>query len=379
MKNKSLYLIVLLISIYLLFYNFLNDLFDSNIYNFIITPIFWMVISIICYYINKSKKSKNRQANDVLQTVLISSITYLIVFFLMGLIFGYSYSPYRHDFISIISNMCRICLIIPMCEYVRFVLIKTGKNDKVLYFITTIVFSFTMINLGIFQNSFINFYTLFEYLFGTLFPNIVCSFLLSSIVQKSSYIPAIIYRLIINITIVLLPILPNVNWFISSIVNIVFILLTYLYIDYQNLKFNNIVPKRKIRKDNPLKIVPFYCLVIIFVLFVIGIFKYQPITIMSNSMKPIFSRGDIVIVEKINNISSYKEGDIIVFNYKNRIITHRIVKIKVRDNKYYFKTKGDNNNVVDNFIVSEEEVMGRIIFSIPYLGYPTVWLYEMTN
>lgn len=379
MKNKILYLMLLFIIIYLLLYNFLNSLFGSNIYNMFINPIFWLIISFICYNFYKRKKINNIQSKDIVQTVLISSIGYLIIYFLFGIIFGYSYSPYKHDLLSIILNIWRICLIIPMCEYVRFVLIKSCKKDKLGYFLITIVLSFTMINLEIFQNSFISFNNTFEYFFGVLFPNILCSFLLSSIVEKASYIPAIIYRLIISITIILVPILPNINWFISSIINMIIVLLTYLYIDYQNLKFNNILSRRKLRKDNPIKIVPFYFLIVLFVLFVIGVFKYQPITIISNSMVPTFSRGDIVIVEKNMDITKLKEGDIIAFGYNNRIITHRIVKIHMNGNKHYFKTKGDNNISVDSYIVSEDNIFGKIIFSIPYLGYPTVWLSEMVK
>ena len=80
-----------------------------------------------------------------------------------------------------------------------------------------------------------------------------------------------------------------------------------------------------------------------------------------------------------------KEGDIIVFKpEKNTLFSfigdtvHRaIVKINDKGNIYYL-TKGDNNNVFDiqffsngfyNLPVKEEQVIGKVVFKIPYIGY----------
>ena len=53
-------------------------------------------------------------------------------------------------------------------------------------------------------------------------------------------------------------------------------------------------------------------------------------------------------------------------------IIHRVfAKIKV-DDKYYFVTKGDNNQVFDSYwfsIIPEQDVKGRVVFRIPFLGY----------
>jgi signal peptidase I len=53
-------------------------------------------------------------------------------------------------------------------------------------------------------------------------------------------------------------------------------------------------------------------------------------------------------------------------------IIHRVfVKLKV-DGKYYFLTKGDNNDAFDASafnIIREEDVKGRVVARIPWLGY----------
>ena len=85
-------------------------------------------------------------------------------------------------------------------------------------------------------------------------------------------------------------------------------------------------------------------------------------------MNPTFSRGDIVIYKDTETILP---GDIIVFQYKNQIIVHRVVSI----NEYYV-TKGDANNTVDSIKIKKEDIKGVYQFSLKYLGYPSIWLNE---
>ena len=109
------------------------------------------------------------------------------------------------------------------------------------------------------------------------------------------------------------------------------------------------------------------------------LFTYVPIGVMSNSMKPIFERGDIIVYKKIKNINDIKENDIICYQLDNIKVMHRVIKIENINNKKYFTTKGDNLLSNDPLKVKEEQIIGTIIFTIPRLGYPSVWLYELLN
>lgn len=91
--------------------------------------------------------------------------------------------------------------------------------------------------------------------------------------------------------------------------------------------------------------------------------------ITTNSMKPMLNVGDIVIAKDLKEgdkeKAELKIGDIIVYKNKDdRNVTHRIVDKK--DN--IFITKGDNNNVLDKENIKCEEIVGKAIFKIPYLG-----------
>lgn len=80
--------------------------------------------------------------------------------------------------------------------------------------------------------------------------------------------------------------------------------------------------------------------------------------------------GSIVVIEPAQD---YQKGEIITFadldNPKNSI-THRIEKVKKDDGRLSFVTKGDANDALDSKEVVPGQVLGKMIFSIPFLGYP---------
>ena len=48
--------------------------------------------------------------------------------------------------------------------------------------------------------------------------------------------------------------------------------------------------------------------------------------------------------------------------------THRIVEISEEGGELFFATKGDANNVADQYITREEDVIGKVVFSSLKLG-----------
>ena len=110
-----------------------------------------------------------------------------------------------------------------------------------------------------------------------------------------------------------------------------------------------------------------------------GVFAYKPTVIMSNSMQPVYGRGDMVIVRQKSPAMSIGIGDIIQYSYKDRLITHRVVELvdNGNDNVVQYITRGDNSDSNDPWLVSEEQISGTIRARVPLVGWPTVYLYEM--
>lgn len=97
---------------------------------------------------------------------------------------------------------------------------------------------------------------------------------------------------------------------------------------------------------------------------IINIFGYKSYIIKTNSMEPTISTNDVVITKKVEK-EDIKVGDVITFFQEEEVITHRITKI---DDNGDYTTKGDNNNIEDTFKITYENIEGKHILTIPYLG-----------
>jgi signal peptidase len=93
------------------------------------------------------------------------------------------------------------------------------------------------------------------------------------------------------------------------------------------------------------------------------------LSVLSGSMEPAIHTGSVVIIKPA---FSYKVGDVITFgqNTKTEVpTTHRIAEMKVVEGNAVYKTKGDANNAEDTKEVLVKDVIGKVYFSIPYLGF----------
>ncbi len=97
--------------------------------------------------------------------------------------------------------------------------------------------------------------------------------------------------------------------------------------------------------------------------------NYKVLTVLSGSMEPKLKTGSIVVVKPA---ADYKIGDVITFGPMSKTkapITHRIYEIKVEGSEPIYITKGDVNDAPDTREISKKEIIGKVLFTVPYLGY----------
>ena len=91
--------------------------------------------------------------------------------------------------------------------------------------------------------------------------------------------------------------------------------------------------------------------------------RYDPVN--TGSMEPVIPVGGLVVIKPVDP-GTLKTGDIICFKFSEGMsITHRIINITDEG----FVTKGDANEDLDLWTVENEEVVGKVLFVIPFLGY----------
>lgn len=102
----------------------------------------------------------------------------------------------------------------------------------------------------------------------------------------------------------------------------------------------------------------------------------HPHTDLTGSMEPTISPGDVVIDEQIAPTEA-RVGDIITFRdpeQQSKLLTHRVVSSKrLRDGRYAFVTQGDANNTQEHWLVPTDGQIGRVIYTVPWVGHIAVF------
>ncbi len=374
--KKNLIIYSLLI-IYLILNVFVISPLNLDYYNEIIHPIMWIALCAVAIFLSRDSTIRVKGEQDKTQSLIITLIIYIIVYFLLGLIFGFEKTPYAKDILSIIKNLWSFAGLIFFQEFIREALVKNEKKRVLNYIIMTVLFTAINLNYSNFLSNFVDLKETFIYTSTTLIPAILESAICTYLVYIGGAKFSIIYRLFITVPPFIVPIIPSLDWFATAIIGVVLPLGVYVYMNYVHVNKSERLSKRERRKYNPVVYVPVFIFIALLAGFVMGLFKYQPIAVLSGSMSPTFNRGDAVVINKLTTREKdeLKEGDIIQFVSGTKYVVHRIVDITNDENgNKLFVTKGDHNNTIDATKVALEDVIGKVSFVVPYIGYPSVWL-----
>ena len=374
--KKNLIIYGLLI-IYFILNSFVIGPLNIDYYNELIHPFMWITLCAVAVFLSQDGSLRVKGEKDKTQSLIIALIIYIIVYFLLGLIFGFERTPYSKKWFNILKNLWSFGGIIFFQEFVRQALIKNEKKKAWNFILMTIIFCLINLNYSTIESHFIDLKEIFIYSSTTLIPSILESAIATYLVYIGGAKFSIIYRLFVTIPPFLVPIIPNLDWFATAIVGVTLPLAIYVYMNYVHVNKAERLSKRERRTYNPVVYVPVFAFIALLAGFVMGLFKYQPIAVLSGSMSPTFNRGDAVVVNKLTTREKgeLKKGDIIQFVSGTKYVVHRIVDITndAYGNKQFI-TKGDHNNAIDADKVALEDVKGKVSFVIPLIGYPSVWL-----
>ena len=107
-----------------------------------------------------------------------------------------------------------------------------------------------------------------------------------------------------------------------------------------------------------------------------ALFGMHSMRVLSGSMEPAISTGDVVIVQPIAPVDA-RVGDVVSFTDpedRDRIISHRVRSLSVTGTSVAFVTRGDANTGVERWSVPVDGTIGLVRYHIPRLGYLLGWL-----
>jgi signal peptidase len=103
---------------------------------------------------------------------------------------------------------------------------------------------------------------------------------------------------------------------------------------------------------------------------------YRGLTVLSGSMEPAFSAGDVVVQHEVAP-RSIAIGDVVTFRDPqdgDRLITHRVRGVVERDGRVEMITRGDANSRSERWSMPADGRLGRVVARVPHLGRALAWM-----
>ena len=94
--------------------------------------------------------------------------------------------------------------------------------------------------------------------------------------------------------------------------------------------------------------------------------------VLSGSMEPKIGVGALVVARETEP-EHLKAGDVITYHLSgDTLVTHRIIEVNTAEKNVL--TQGDANDIPDGAPVPYEKIVGKVLFSVPLLGYLTMYI-----
>ena len=354
---------ILLLQITMIFFLVLN-FFISNVFTPYVYVVFLGIMFTTAYLMLGFEKN-----------VLIVILSYFLIIYLLGLKIGFVRTIYNGlSNTNITRNIIPFVFIVIFSELLRFIFINKSNKNRLMIIFSCIVFILFNISYYYKIYDFRESNELFQFVGIIVLGNIATNIFLTILCINTGYINNIKYRLLMEGYVYLVPFVPDLGPYLTAVLSTLVPVICALSI-YRRKKHIEKASKNKKRLIIPSIIIGIFILII---MLNSGFFKYQNMTIGSNSMKPYMSKGDVIILEKLkgNEIYELKKGDILVFRYNNKVIAHRIYKVYNDETEIRFRTKGDANEKYDDPIINKDQVVGILRYRIKYIGLPSVWVEE---
>ena len=358
--------IVLLIALCLAF--FVPNIFDKKI-----LAIFLTLIAVITKLLIKKKKAMSFNSNQVSWLMVGFAVIYLVVFYLMGIYFGYYKAPTVFGIKTIYNFIIPLTIIIFASEFIRKTLIvQRGKISKILLTLSMILIDL-VIYVGVYDAFKLD--DMLTIVGFILFASIACNLLYNYVTYRFGSKGIIIYRLVTILYAYFIPYIPDIYIFFRTFLRMIYPYIIYLTLEYTYSKSNYAVAY----KDKKKYIISTSVLVVVMSLIIALIsckFRYGILVIGSGSMTGTIDKGDAVVFKAYND-GLLKKDEIIIFNRDSIKTVHRIINVENINGEIRYYTKGDANATIDSGYVTSNDIIGTTLFKIKYIGYPTLWLRDI--
>ena len=337
-----------------------------------IKPAFWCVLLAVglAYLPKVHMPGKLRRSSEVFVSAIVIASLHLTVKFSVGFIFeAVGKTPYDISASGVLYTVVGIVPIAFAREFVRSYAIGVAEQIKkrsvILMAILIVIFTLVEINFNrvrILRSS--QDWTIF--LCNSVLPILAKNGLLSMLCYYGNFASAVAYNVTFSLFWRLFPYLPALPWLFECCIDI-FVPLAGAYLVYAQHQKHRHTTTRQSASTGSLLVAS-----VLLIWFVVGVFPVYPSVVLTGSMEPLISAGDVVIIRKITaeeDLSRIGVGDVISFQYDGAVVCHRIVEIVTDEaGNINYRTKGDNNSSGDSRPVHPNSLRGELIGVVPKIG-----------
>ena len=211
-----------------------------------------------------------------------------------------------------------------------------------------------------------------EFIGKNIIPLFAVSLFASYLAYYGGAIAPIFYLSIVKGFQMYSPILPDLDWVIKAVIQVIVPTIGFLIIQSSVQEINlprRITKRLSKRKDPMLGWLVIAVVALLIILFSFGYFGAKPTIISSGSMQPALEKGDMVLIEHVE-LKDIEKGDIIQYEMGRIPTVHRVKEIQTEENgEILFITQGDANRKPDVEPVKPDQITGKVVFNIPKIGW----------
>jgi len=387
MKYKA---IILVIAAYV-FLNLIMPNIAKGLSIYFFTIACWAAVAFTILIIGIKQEKLNlfkwRLNNSIILNAAMIGALQIAALIFVGFFTAFGKSPYAFTPMATTINIAYFLFPLIASELARASIMKSCPKKRIFIGIslTAIFFTFISFPLRKFIASTTN-VEIVEFIGSSFIPTLAQNLLATYLVLISGPSASIAYLGTLQAFEWLSPILPNPTWPIKALVNTLIPIVGFLAINQtvspHRLMLFGLTTRteafRKLRKTGKFSTLSWIAIALISLIAIwstTGLLGFTPTVIASGSMQPTLNLGDIVIVVS-TPAKSIKVGDIIQYQTASGVPTvHRVIDKYTQGGQLWFITKGDANKAPDDPI-NERQVIGKVILTIPKLGWISIYLKE---
>jgi signal peptidase I len=342
---------------------------------YVLQPLAWLALAalVVGQWRREAAPGAFPRPRALLMTGALLGLLQVAVVLLLGLAFGFGFSPLARQWYRVLLNLWYAGTRLAGLEFGRWALLRglSRRSPSLGLVITWLLFALIALppaafsQLGAVESGLI---------FGgrQVLPAVSENLLATLLASLGGPLPAMLLRGLPQLFEWVSPVLPQLSWMVTAFAGTIVPLLGLMLLFERYLPGlpAEAAPAKPAAREtaSPVGWAVLGLVAVALVWFNTGLFGVRPSLISGNSMKPTLLPGDIVVTRDAAP-ETVQVGDVVRFRRDGIDVIHRVKAIQpAAGGELVFVTRGDNNNV-DDAPVLAEQIEGKLVFILPKVGW----------